>query len=415
MSRKKLLWLLVAIAAVGIGAWRWFGHSATEADDAEHPMTADLLVAAVVRVQRSSINNTLTIAGEFKPFQDVDVHAKVAGYIKKIYVDVGDHVKQGQTLAVLEVPELVAQLTGANAAVRRAQEEIRREQGDVQRTESAHSAAHSMYVRLAQASEQQKGLVAQQELDDAHAKDLESEAQVSSAQAALSAAQQQLEMADANEKQYGALSGYTRIVAPFTGVVTMRYADTGSLVAAGTSSSTQAIPVVRIAEVSKLRLVLPIPESIAAQIRLGDPVKVRVQALNRDIAGKVSRFADSLDLQTRTMQTEIDFDNRDGRLIAGMFTETQLVLAEKPNALNAPLEAVAQNGNEATVLVVTPQNTIEERKVALGIQGKSRVEIISGVNETDRVVIGNRSQYRTGQKVQPKEVAPTSFNSGGAN
>jgi RND family efflux transporter MFP subunit len=195
----------------------------------------------------------------------------------------------------------------------------------------------------------------------------------------------------------------------------MRYADTGSLVAAGTSSSTQAIPIVRIAEVSKLRLVLPIPESIAAQIHLGDPVKVRVQALNRAITGKVSRFADSLELQTRTMQTEIDFDNRDGRLIPGMFTETQLVLAEKPNALSVPQEAVTQNVNDTTVLMVTAQNTIEERKVALGIQGKSRVEIVSGLNEMDRVVIGNRSQYRNGQKVQPKEVAPTSFNSGGTN
>src|SRR5260370_35197643 len=129
-----------------------------------------------------------------------------------------------------------------------------------------------MYARMKRASEQQKGLVAQQEVDDAQAKDLETEAQVSSAQAALSGAQQQLEMADANQKQFGAMSAYTRIVAPFDGVVTARHADTGSLVAAGTSSSTQAIPVVRIAEISKLRLVLPIPESIAAQIHLGDQI-----------------------------------------------------------------------------------------------------------------------------------------------
>jgi len=260
MSGKKWIWFSAAILLVAISGWRWFGHSPTEADDPEHPATGDAVVAAVIRLQRGPIEDTLTIAGEFKPFEDVEVHAKVAGYIKKIYVDVGDHVKQGQTLAVLEVPELAAQLTGADAQVRRSKEEIRREQGNVQRAESAHAAAHSMYARLQQASEQQKGLVAQQEVDDAQAKDLESEAQVSSAQAALSAAQQQLEMADANQKQFGAMSDYMRIVAPFNGVVTKRYADTGSLVAAGTSSSTQAIPLVRIAEVSKLRLVLPIPE-----------------------------------------------------------------------------------------------------------------------------------------------------------
>src|SRR5262249_22771332 len=153
---------------------------------------------------------------------------------------------------------------------------------------------------------------------------------------------------------YHALTGYTRIVAPFTGVVTARYADTGSLIAAGTSSSTQAIPVVRIAEVAKLRLVLPIPESIAAQIHLGDPVHVKVQALNKEIAGKVARFADSLDMQTRTMQTEIDFDNREGELMPGMYTETKLVLAQRPNTLSVPLEAVSQGTSDTTALLVTP-------------------------------------------------------------
>jgi RND family efflux transporter MFP subunit len=415
MSRTKLIWIAAAIALLGVGAWLWLGHTATEADDPERGAASDGVVAAVAIARRGPIDNTLTIAGEFKPFQDVQVHAKVAGYIKKIYVDVGDHVKGGQTLAVLEVPELAAELTGADAQVRRAQQEIRREQGDVQRAESAHAAAHAMYTRLKQASEQQKGLVAQQEVDDWEAKDLETQAQVSSAQAALSSAEQQLEVADANQKQFGALTDYTRIVAPFDGVVTMRYADNGSLVAAGTSSSTQAIPVVRIAEISKLRLVLAIPESIAAQIHVGDPVKVRVQALNQDITGKVSRFADSLDMQTRTMETEIDFDNRNGKLISGMYTETQLVLAERPDALSVPLEAVAENGNDATVLLVTPQNTIEQRKVRLGIQGKSRVEVVAGLKEGDRVVIGNRSRYREGEKVQPKEAAPMNSDGGGTS
>src|SRR5262245_13866602 len=406
MTNKKWIGAAMVLLVVMAGVRRWFGHSATEADDGDHPVTLDAGIAAVARVQRGPMDSTLAIAGEFKPFQDVEVHAKVAGYIQKIYVDVGDHVKQGQTLAILGVPELAAQLTGADAALRRAKEEIRREQGDVQRAESAHAAAHSMYVRLKQASDQQKGLVAQQEVDDAQAKDLETEAQVSSAQAALSAAEQQVEVSVANQKQYGAMSNYTRIVAPFTGVVTMRYADTGSLVASGTSSSTQAIPVVRIAQVSKLRLVLPIPESLAAQIHLGDPVNVRVQALGEEIAGKISRFADSLDLETRTMQTEIDFDNRQGRLMPGMYAETRLLLARRPNTLSLPLEAVTQNAGAATVLMVTPESTVVERKITLGLEGKSRVEVLSGLIEGDRVVVGNRSQFHDGEKVEPKEVAP---------
>jgi RND family efflux transporter MFP subunit len=345
----------------------------------------------------------LTIAGEFKPFQDVDVHAKVAGYIRTIYVDVGDHVKEGQTLAVLEVPELAAQLAGADAAVRAAQQQINRAQSDLQRAQSTHSAAHSAYARLKQAADSRAGLVAQQEVDDAQAKDLGAEAQVQSAEAELSGAKQQLEVAQANQRQYTALSEYTRITAPFAGVITNRYADTGALIQAGTASSTQAMPVVKLAQTSKLRLVLPIPESVASQIHLGDPVKVRVQALDQEIEGKVSRFADSLDRQTRTMETEIDFDNRDGRLIPGMYTETRLSLREKKNALTIPLEAVSRNGDDATVLAVNAQNVIEERHVKLGIEDSAQVEVLSGLTDQDRVIIGNRSQFRSGQKIQPKE------------
>ena len=173
-------------------------------------------------------------------------------------------------------------------------------------------------------------MVAQQELDDAQARDLEAEAQVASAKAALSAAQQELEVAEANQKQVAALSGYAQITAPFAGVVTNRYADTGALVAAGTSSSTQATPVVRLAQVSVLRLVLPVPESVAAEIHFRDPVKVHVQALKQDLEGRVSRFADSLDLETRTMETEIDCDNRDGRLMPGCTRNRSFLLSRSP-------------------------------------------------------------------------------------
>jgi len=362
--------LLVAI----IVGWALLTHHGkAEADGSETEAgTGGALSAAVVRVQRGAIENSLTISGEFKPFQEVDVHAKVAGYIKTIYVDVGDHVNTGQTLAVLEIPELAAELTGATAAAKRAEEEINRARGDVERAKSAHVASHAMYERLKQASEAKPGLVALQEVDDAMAKDQESEAQVSSAKAALNAAEQALAVANANEKQYAALSAYSRIVAPFTGVVTVRYADTGALIAAGTSSSTQSMPVVRLEEISKLRLVLPIPESLAAQIRLGDPVKVHVPALNEDIVGTVSRFANALDLQTRTMETEIDFENRNGRLYPGMYAETVLQTSGRKNTVLVPLEALTQKQGETHVLAVNAQNVVEDRTVRLGLQGARR-------------------------------------------
>ena len=415
MTEKKH-WLAVAIVvASSLVAWRWISRTPTKADDHDPAASSADPPAAVARVERRTIANTLKISGEFKPFQDVDVHAKVAGYIKTIYVDVGSHVKQGQTLAILEVPELAAQLAGADAAVRRANEEIGRVQGDLERAKSAHAAAHLASKRLSDAAKTREGLVAQQELDDAQAKDLEAEAQVASAKAALSAARQELEVAQANQKQVAALSGYAQITAPFAGVVTNRYADTGALVAAGTSSSTQATPVVRLAQVSVLRLVLPVPESVAAQIHLHDPVQVHVGALNQDIEGRVSRFADSLDLQTRTMETEIDCDNRNGRLMPGMYTESELSLDQKPNALTVPLEAVVRNGDDANVLAVNSQNVLDERHVKLGLEDNSRVEVLSGLSEGDRVVIGNRSQFHAGQKVDPKLIGAPANSAGGEN
>jgi len=405
MTKKKWILSTGALLLGGLLIWIWLGRGSTETVGINHVVAdADIAPAAVARVERHNVGSTLAIAGEFKPFQDVDVHAKVAGYIRKIYVDVGDHVKEGQTLAVLEVPELAAQLSGAEASVRAAQEQIRKAVGDVQRAKSAHAAAHSAYIRLKQAADSRVGLVAQQEVDDTEAKDLETEGQTASAEAELASARQQLEVAQATQKQYTALSSYTRIAAPFAGVITNRYADTGALIAAGTSSSTQAIPVVRLAQTSKLRLVLPIPESVAAQIHLGDPVKVRVQALDQEIEGRVSRFADSLDRQTRTMETEIDFDNHSGRLIAGMYTETRLSLREKKNALTIPLEAFSRNGDEATVLAVNAENVVEERKVRLGVEDSNRIEVLSGLSEGERVIIGNRSEYHNGEKIQPKDV-----------
>jgi RND family efflux transporter MFP subunit len=405
MTGKRRWWITALVLLGLLLAWAVVRHTKIEADNenAREGKGADP-VAAVAKATRRNVGVALTLAGAFKPFQDVDLHAKVAGYIKVIYVDVGSHVKEGQTLAILEVPELAAELSGADAAVRRAKEEIRRAQGDLDRAKSSYAAVHAMYDRLNQAAQQRAGLVAQQEVDDAQAKDLGGQAQVASAQAALDAAEQALQVAQATQRQYAALSDYTKITAPYAGVVTIRYADTGSLIAAGTSTSTQSEPVVRLAQTSVLRLVLPIPESIVSGIRLGDPVKVHVQALNQDYVGKVSRFADALDEQTRTMHTEIDFQNVDGKLMPGMYAEAKVPPALTKERLTVPLEAVDMNGAEGTVLVANAQNVLEERKVHLGLQGSTHIEVLSGLSEGERVVIGSRNEFRAGMKVTPKEV-----------
>jgi RND family efflux transporter MFP subunit len=411
LSKIEIILALPAVALIAVVAWRWQTRASTDVASEASGEQSILRIknptglnVAVARVQRSDMGETVDLAGAFKPFQDVDVHAKVAGYIRKIYVDVGDRVKEGQVLAVLEVPELGAQLTGAEASVRAAQEQIRRAQGDVQRLKSSHAAVHSAYVRLKQAADSQAGLVAQQEVDDSQAKDLEAEGQLASAEAALSAAEQQLQVAQAAQKQVAAMSDYTRIVAPFDGVVTVRSADTGALVAAGTSESTQAIPVVRIAQTSVLRLVLPVPESIAAGIRVGQTMNVHVQALKEDFPGKVARFADALNEQTRTMETEIDLQNRDNKVLPGMYAEVSIHVDQQRGVLTIPLEAVIHANDEVQVMVVNAQNAVELRRITVGYQGSTRAVITSGLQEGERVIVSNPGELSAGDQVIAKDV-----------
>lgn len=398
MNRKHIVISASIVALIVTGFLRFSTRKARASQSAENPA----MTVAVALVERQPLANSLTLSGEFRPFQEVDVHAKVAGFIRRIYVDVGDKVKEGQVLAILEVPELNAQVAGAAADIRRSQDAIQRAQSEVERAQSVHTASHAAYSRLKQASEARSGLIAEQELDDAFAKDKESEAQVSSSRAALAEAKSQLSIAQADRARLTALEAYSHITAPFAGVVTKRYADVGSLIQAGTASNTQTMPVVQLAEWSKLRLVLPVPESAVPELQLGSTVKVVVPALKRAFDGRVARFADALDQQTRTMETEVDVRNVDNTLVQGMYAEVALTLAHKEAALTVPVQAVSRNGAAATVMVVRPDNSLDEREVTIGMEGTERLEIASGLKEGERVLVGNRSGFRPGDRVIPK-------------
>ncbi len=391
----------VTVALAAVIATTLLVHSLGDAKTEKADETPQRL-APVVVVARGSLENIITLTGEFRPFQQVDVHAKVAGYIRRIFVDVGDKVSTGQVLAILEVPELNAQVMGAQADIRRSQDAIRRAQSEIERAESTHQAYHAAYTRLKQASEERPGLVAEQELDDSLAKDQETDAQIRSTRAALAESQNQLGMAQATLDRLSALQAYSHITSPFAGVVTKRYVDTGALISAGTSSETQSQPVVQLAEWSLFRLVIPVPESAVPMIHLGSIVQVHVLDLNRDFQGRVSRFADALDDETRTMHTEIDVENPQDTLTAGMYAEVKLALQGKKDALTLPVQAVVQEGNEHYVLSLDDQNRVQKRNVELGEQTSTTVEILHGLSETDRVISAGQSDYAIGEVVKPK-------------
>ncbi|HEX3572602.1 MAG TPA: efflux RND transporter periplasmic adaptor subunit [Acidobacteriaceae bacterium] len=366
--------------------------------------THEAPIAPVTTVQRVKLENSFQVAGEFIPYQEVELHAKVAGYIRRINVDIGDRVKTGQVLATLDVPEIMAQVQGADAGVRQSQEQISRAKSDVLRAQANYEAVHSAAGRLEQASKARPGLIAQQEIDDALAKDRAAAAQVDSSKAAFSATQQQLGVSQADRQHYSSLADYSRIVAPFSGIITWRYADTGTLIQAGTSNAGSA-PVVKLAEVDVLRLRLPVPESIAPYVRVGDPASVRVDAIAKTFQGKVTRSAGALDPSTRTMQVEIDAPNKDGQLTPGMYAEVTLDVAHSAESLTVPVQAIDQTSAQPFVLLVNSSNKIERKNVRVGISTPNRVEIVGGVKEGDRIVAVNLSDYQNGEAITPKQIA----------
>jgi RND family efflux transporter MFP subunit len=391
---------------VGIcGAGLLLSCGACSRPQAQARAAEDVPTVAVARVTRGDVSQVLTVAAEFRPYQEIDVHAKVAGYVKSIAVDVGDRVKPGQLLAILEIPELQDDLQQDEASVKRANEEVNRAQADLERAQSAHDVTHLGSTRLASVSRTRPNLIAQQDLDEAAGRDRVAEAQVSTAKAALAAAREQLEIAKANQAKTKTLFAYARITAPFEGVITHRYADTGAMIQAGTSSQTQTMPVVTLSQNNLLRLIIPVPESAVTRIHLNAPVDVRVESIGKTFPGTIARFSERLDADTRTMRVEVDVPNPKLALVPGMFAQAAIALDLVPDALTVPVQAIDRLDNRARVLLVRGDHKVEPRDVALGLESADRVAVTSGLAVGDLVVVGNRAQLKPGTLVSPKLMA----------
>jgi RND family efflux transporter MFP subunit len=399
MTRNRRLLYLAPAALIVL-----LSDSCSRTEKVEASKSSEAQTVAVAKAITEDLSHDLAVTAEFRPFQEVDLMAKVAGYVKSIYVDVGDRVKQGQVLAILEIPEMADDRARAEAGVDRSQAEVARAKDQLQQAQSSHDIAHLSYTRLDSVSKQKPGLVAQQEIDDAHGKDLVAEAQVSAARSNLAAAEEQVHVNAAELQRIKTMFDYTRVTAPFTGVVTKRYADTGSMIQAGTASSSQAMPLVRLSENSLLRLILPVPESAVPTVHIGQRVEVRVPTMKRSFPGQVKRFSEKVNMSTRTMDTEVDVPNADLLLIPGMYAEVHLTLDRRDKVLTIPVAAIELGGDasSAQVMVITPDNRVELRKVELGLETATKVEVKSGLKEGDMVVIGNRAGLQPGQEVRPK-------------
>jgi RND family efflux transporter MFP subunit len=368
------------------------------------PANTPTLTVGVTKVVRKSLGRQIILSSELVPFQEIDVYAKESGFVKKLFVDYGTRVKAGQLMAILEIPELEAQLQEDEAEIKNAMNQVSRAQHELDRYQAQYSALHLQYSRLNGVFEGQPGIVAQQEVDDAHGKDLAASSQVEAGQAGLEASESQLSVAKAKLSHDQSLFDYARITAPFSGVITERYANLGTLVQAGTGSSTQAMPIVRLSEDDLFRLVIPVPESYVRFIKVGDPVDVHVPSLNRIFPGKVARFSVDVKEETRTMHTEVDVLNPDRVLIPGMYADADLTLEHKEDIPSVPLQAVNHENDKTTVYVVNANNEIEDRPVSLGIQTSSDAEVVAGLTEGEQIVVSDRSGLKVGEKVRPQVV-----------
>jgi len=334
---------------------------------------------AVARVTRGDLYNEVPYPAEFRPYVEVELHAKVSGYVKDMNVDFGDRVKAGQVLATLEVPELEDELHNALAVQ--------------QKAEADYKAAHLNYTRLATVAKEHPELVAEQDLDTAEAKNGMAEAAIAAAKADVG--------------RYKTLKAYTIISAPFDGVITRRYVDPGALVQEARGSDTQSLSLLRISDNYHLRLDFPVEVMYVKDVHVGDPVQVQVESLGaKSFTGKITRATDRVNEDTRTMITEIEVPNPNLDLVPGMYATARLKVRARTNALTIPTEAVSgeEGSGKGDVLVVNRNDELEERPVRLGVETPNRYEVTSGLQEGDLVVVAGRSQLKAGQKVEPKLV-----------
>jgi membrane fusion protein, multidrug efflux system len=332
----------------------------------------------VVHPRQGDIAKSIEMPGDVVGFYEAALHAKVTGYLKSISVDKGDSVKAGQVLAEIEVPELQSNLVRSQASL-----EIER----------------ITYDRLKKVQQSDSRLIAQQDVDMAYAKYLEAQAAVATLQT---------------------MFGYTKIIAPFGGVITGRFADPGALIRAGggdigvdetsgliSPGATEGAgghregggPILTLAEIDKLRVYIYVPEASYPFIHVGTPASLHFDEFpDRVFNGTVARYASSLDLATRTMLTEVDIDNPKRLVYPRSYAHVTIELVRHPDALSVPASAIQGSGESARLLVVNDGRLVEV-PVKTGINNGAYVEVTSGLSPQSLVVATYSNNLTPGQQV----------------
>jgi len=374
----------LVVGALFAGACGGAAPEATRAaaDEGASPSAGATPPVSVTPVVSRTLTRELRLPGELEPYQDVQLHARVQGFVESMTVDVGSRVRRGDIIATIVAPELSAQRSEAEARVQSAMSQ-RLE------TDAQLAAADATYTRLKAASATE-GVVAGHELELA-------EKAMEGSRARVQVAMQSVEAAEQTAASLRAMEAYLRITSPFDGVVTERQAHVGSLVGPSTP------PLVRLQQTSRLRLAIAIPEVDIGGIQADSTVTFSVPAFpDRTFSGRVTRIARALDPATRSMLVEADVDNQDGTLAPGMFAELQWVSRRPEPSLFVPATAVVTT-TERTFVVRVRDGRVDWVNVRRGAPMGNLIEVFGALASGDRVAVRGTDELRPDSQVAAVE------------
>lgn len=320
---------------------------------------------------RGDVTRRIDVVATLDPWEEAMLYAKTSGYLKTIRVDRGDRVRKDELLAVLDIPEV-------NNEYKRIEAEENRDQAEVEKGRADVRLQELTLRRLQAVHAEEPGATTPQALDEASGK-------LEAARAAGAAAEARLAATGAERERVSTWLAYSRILAPFDGVVTERDVDPGALITAGTQS--KPTPIVKIVNASRLRAMVDVPERDVASLGVGKTARLRVDAYpGRTFVATVSRFSRALDPKTRTMRTEILVDNKDGVLTPGMFGRISLDLERRANVLTLAPTGLHYRKDQAYVFVAD-NDRARRVDVQIGADDGTRVEILSGLAGGESIIV----------------------------
>jgi len=351
------------------------GSSSAKSDE-DTAARAPAMTTSIFPLQKGKLSTQFNVPGELIAYQQVDLYAKVNSFVKKLYVDIGSHVRTGDLLATMEAPEITSQIDAAAARVKA--------------QEATFIASRANYNRMYETS-LTPGTISQNDLDQAAARKDADSAQLEAARSTLKEAQ------DTRD--------YLVLRAPFDGVISARNINAGAYV--GPSGKGQDLPMFTLQEQSLLRLVVSVPELYTGYLHDGDNVKFTVKALpNKNFTAQVRRLAGAIDNRLRSERIEMDVENPHNLLLPGMVTEVDVPLPASDSTFLVPRTAVV-NSTEKVFIIRDNGGKAEWVNVKTGREALGRVEIFGDLSDGDKIVLNASEEIRDGQTLENiKEVAP---------